>query len=72
VSPARSSELLGYAPDARVLIVNADDLGMHQGINLAIVDSIEREGIVVTDYRPLQRVWSRTAPTFPGPGRRCG
>ena len=38
----RSSELLGFARDARVLIVNADDLGMARGINLAIIDSIER------------------------------
>jgi predicted glycoside hydrolase/deacetylase ChbG (UPF0249 family) len=38
---ARSSELLGFAPDARLLIVNADDLGMSRAINLAIVDSIE-------------------------------
>jgi predicted glycoside hydrolase/deacetylase ChbG (UPF0249 family) len=42
-SPAvRSTELLGFAPDARVLIVNADDLGMDRGINLAVIDSIER------------------------------
>jgi chitin disaccharide deacetylase len=40
--PTRSSELLGYAPDARVLIVNADDLGMYHAINLAVIDSIER------------------------------
>lgn len=39
---ARSSELLGFARDARMLIVNADDLGMARGINLAIIDSIER------------------------------
>lgn len=37
----RSSELLGFAPDARVLIVNCDDLGMYQAINTAVVDSIE-------------------------------
>lgn len=39
--PVRSSELLGYAPDARVLIVNADDLGMDHAINVAVIDSIE-------------------------------
>jgi len=37
----RSSELLGFAPDARVLIVNCDDFGMHDAINAAVVDSIE-------------------------------
>lgn len=29
----RSSELLGSAPDERVLIVNCDDFGMHEAIN---------------------------------------
>lgn len=43
-APVLSSELLGYAPDARVLIVNNDDLGMYGAINDAIVQSIE-EGI---------------------------
>jgi len=35
------SELLGFAPDARVLIVNCDDLGLHDAVNAAILDSIE-------------------------------
>ncbi|MGJ6967437.1 polysaccharide deacetylase family protein [Streptosporangium sp. G11] len=39
-----SSELLGFPPDARVLIVNNDDFGMYHAINAAVVDSIE-EGI---------------------------
>lgn len=37
----RSSELLGYPPEARVLIINADDLGMYHAINVAIIESIE-------------------------------
>jgi predicted glycoside hydrolase/deacetylase ChbG (UPF0249 family) len=36
-----SSQLLGFPADARVLLVNADDLGMHPAINDAIVSSIE-------------------------------
>jgi predicted glycoside hydrolase/deacetylase ChbG (UPF0249 family) len=36
-----SSELLGFAADARVLIVNCDDFGMHDAVNAAVVDSIE-------------------------------
>jgi predicted glycoside hydrolase/deacetylase ChbG (UPF0249 family) len=43
-SPVRSSELLGFSPDARVLIVNNDDFGMYQAINTAVIHSIE-EGI---------------------------
>jgi chitin disaccharide deacetylase len=39
-----STELLGFAADARVLIVNNDDFGMYHGINAAVVHSIE-EGI---------------------------
>jgi chitin disaccharide deacetylase len=36
-----SSELLGFAADARVLIVNCDDFGMHGAVNAAVVESIE-------------------------------
>jgi hypothetical protein len=41
---ARSSELLGFPPDARVLIVNLDDFGMYHAVNVAVIRSIE-EGI---------------------------
>jgi hypothetical protein len=36
-----SSELLGFEPGARVLIVNCDDFGMHNAVNAAVVESIE-------------------------------
>lgn len=42
--PVRSSELLGFPPDARVLIVNCDDFGMYHAVNVAVIRSIE-EGI---------------------------
>jgi predicted glycoside hydrolase/deacetylase ChbG (UPF0249 family) len=42
-----SSELLGFPPDARVLIVNNDDLGMYHAVNTAVIDSIE-QGIAVS------------------------
>ena len=35
------SELLGFASDARLLILNCDDLGMHEAVNAGIVDAIE-------------------------------
>lgn len=38
-----SSELLGFAPDARVLIVSCDDLGMHEAVNAAVAESIEED-----------------------------
>jgi len=42
--PGLSAELLGFPPDARLLIVNLDDFGMYHAINAAVVQSIE-EGI---------------------------
>ena len=36
-----SNALLGFAPDARVLIVNADDFGMYGAVNAAVVESID-------------------------------
>ena len=44
LAPVRSSEMLGFRPDARVLIVNCDDFGMYLAVNVAVVRSIE-EGI---------------------------
>jgi chitin disaccharide deacetylase len=41
---ARAGELPGFAPDARVLIINADDFGMYHAVNAAVIRSIE-EGI---------------------------
>ncbi|MGV9269640.1 polysaccharide deacetylase family protein [Kitasatospora sp. NPDC003701] len=42
VAPAeQSSQLLGYPPDARLLIVNCDDLGMYPAINAAVIESVE-------------------------------
>lgn len=38
---ASSNELLGYAPDERVLILNSDDLGMYRAVNEAVLSSIE-------------------------------
>ncbi len=36
-----SSELLGYPADARVLIVNCDDLGMHESIDTAVLRAVQ-------------------------------
>jgi predicted glycoside hydrolase/deacetylase ChbG (UPF0249 family) len=38
---SHASELLGFDPDARVLIVNCDDLGMSRAIDAGIVQAIE-------------------------------
>lgn len=42
-----SSELLGLPPDARVLIVNADDLGMNPAVNAGVIAAVE-EGIATS------------------------
>lgn len=47
-STASSTELLGFAADARVLIVNCDDLGMYRGVNVAVVQAVE-EGVATSD-----------------------
>ncbi|MGW8884206.1 polysaccharide deacetylase family protein [Streptomyces sp. NPDC055749] len=39
---AGAHELLGFPPDARVLLVNCDDFGMYHSVNAAVVDSIEQ------------------------------
>lgn len=41
----QTSELLGYASDARLLILNADDFGMYQDINEGIFHTF-KEGVV--------------------------
>jgi predicted glycoside hydrolase/deacetylase ChbG (UPF0249 family) len=41
----RANELLGYPPDARLLIVNADDFGMYHAVNEAVFRSLT-DGIV--------------------------
>lgn len=42
-----SSELLGFPPAARVLIVNADDLGMSAAVNSGVIAAVE-EGIATS------------------------
>src|SRR5215211_1799688 len=41
----RTNELLGYPADARLLILNADDFGMYQAINEAVLRTL-KEGVV--------------------------
>lgn len=41
----RANELLGYPPDARLLILNADDFGMYHAVNEATLRTL-REGVV--------------------------
>ncbi|WP_405008972.1 polysaccharide deacetylase family protein [Kitasatospora sp. NBC_01539] len=38
---ARANGLLGFPPDARLLIVNCDDFGLYPAVNRAVVESVE-------------------------------
>jgi predicted glycoside hydrolase/deacetylase ChbG (UPF0249 family) len=38
---SHTNRLLGYPPDARLLILNADDFGMCNAVNEAIVRTLE-------------------------------
>jgi predicted glycoside hydrolase/deacetylase ChbG (UPF0249 family) len=42
---SRTNEVLGYPPDARLLILNADDFGMYQAVNEATLRTLT-EGVV--------------------------
>jgi predicted glycoside hydrolase/deacetylase ChbG (UPF0249 family) len=37
---SRANELLGYPPDARLLVINADDFGMYHAVNAAILHTL--------------------------------
>ena len=45
MSHLRVNELLGYPAEARLLIINADDFGVYQAVNAAILRTFT-EGVV--------------------------
>ena len=45
MSHCRVNALLGYPPDARLLIINADDFGVYHAVNAAILRAL-RDGLV--------------------------
>lgn len=56
----RANELLGYPADARLLILNADDLGMYPGMNAGIAAAVER-GPVRSTSLIVPSPWSAEA-----------
>ncbi|MBI5833806.1 MAG: polysaccharide deacetylase family protein [Armatimonadetes bacterium] len=55
--PLRSTaELLGYRPTDRLLIINADDLGMSHATNLAIFDAFEH-GVLTSSTVMMPTAW---------------
>ena len=41
VPDSLSSQLLGFSADARVLIINCDDLGMHEAVNIGVMQAVQ-------------------------------
>jgi predicted glycoside hydrolase/deacetylase ChbG (UPF0249 family) len=59
---------LGYAPDARLLVIHADDLGMSHSVNRATLEALERKWItsssilVPCPWFPEVARWAREHP----------
>jgi predicted glycoside hydrolase/deacetylase ChbG (UPF0249 family) len=54
------SERLGYAPDAKLVILNCDDLGSSRSANVAIYDAL-RNGLATTASLMVPCPWARDA-----------
>jgi chitin disaccharide deacetylase len=60
---SQTNTLLGYSPDARLLLVNADDFGMCHAVNDAIIQSL-RQGIVTSCSIMVPCPWALHALTW--------
>jgi len=58
--PASLAERLGYSPDARLLIVNCDDLGSSRAANVAIYEAL-RDGVASSATLMVPCPWARDA-----------
>ncbi|MCB9423422.1 MAG: polysaccharide deacetylase family protein [Ardenticatenaceae bacterium] len=58
-----TSRLLGYPPDARLLIINADDFGMCHAVNKATIETLQ-EGIVQSTTLMVSCPWALHAMHF--------
>jgi predicted glycoside hydrolase/deacetylase ChbG (UPF0249 family) len=54
------AERLGYAPDARLLIINCDDLGSSRSANVAIYEAL-RDGLATSSTLMVPCPWARDA-----------
>jgi len=67
----RANELLGYPPDARLLIINADDFGMYHAVTAGIIHTLT-EGVASSTTLMVPCPWAlhamdllRTHPEIP-------
>lgn len=58
-----TNRLLGYPPDARLLIINADDFGMCQAVNEAIIGTLQK-GIAQSTTLMVPCPWALQALRF--------
>ena len=54
------AERLGYAPDAKLLIVNCDDLGSSRSANVAVYEAL-RDGVATSATLMVPCPWARDA-----------
>jgi predicted glycoside hydrolase/deacetylase ChbG (UPF0249 family) len=59
-TPTTLAERLGHAPDAKLLIVNCDDLGSSRSANVAVYDAL-RTGIATSASLMVPCPWARDA-----------
>jgi len=60
---SQTNRLLGYPPEARLLIINADDLGMCQAVNAAIFGTL-LEGLARSTSLMVPCLWAAHAMQF--------
>ncbi len=60
---SKANRLLGYPPDARLLIINADDFGMCHAVNEAIIGTLQK-GIVRSTTLMVPCSWALHAMHF--------
>lgn len=65
INAAPNNMLLGYPPDARLLIINADDFGMCHAVNAAIIDALH-SGVVRSTTLMAPCPWAGHAARFLG------
>jgi predicted glycoside hydrolase/deacetylase ChbG (UPF0249 family) len=63
MTPGQTNRLLGYSPDARLLIINADDFGFCNAINEAIIRSLQA-GVVRSTSLMMPCPWALHAIHF--------
>lgn len=63
MSFSKTNQLLGYPPDARLLIINADDFGMCHSVNEAIIRALQT-GIVQSTTLMVPCPWALHAMHF--------